>query len=230
MSIDELITIKDFSYSYGNNQVLKNLTLSIKKNSIHGILGDNGTGKTTLFNCTFNNLRFPNKIIIRDNCEKSIAYLESDSFFYSYMTGREYLQIVSKKNDEYINKWNTLFDLPLNEYASSYSTGMRKKLSILGILLLKKEIVILDEPFNGLDFKSGETVNYALQRLKQTNRTILLSSHILETLTKNSDRISILENGGILKTFEKNEFKQLDELIAEKFGNNIREVVNDLIR
>lgn len=230
MSFNEIITIKDFSFRYGSNLVLKNLDLSIEKGTVHGILGDNGAGKTTLFDSIFNNSKFPNNINIPLNLRKSIAYLEAESFFYSYMTGKEYLEIISKNNIEQFNKWNELFELPLNDYVTSYSTGMKKKLAILGVFLLQKDILILDEPFNGLDFKSVETINYTIQKFKGNGKTLLLSSHILETLTKNSDKISILENGGILRTFRREEFHQLDVLISTKFRDNISNIVSTLIK
>jgi len=230
MSINEIITIKDFSFNYGEKIVIKNLSLSVEKASVHSILGDNGAGKTTLFNSIFDNSKFADKIILDENARKSIAYLEAETFFYSYMTGKEYLEIISKSNLNELNKWNELFELPLDEYVTSYSTGMKKKLSILGIFLLQKDILILDEPFNGLDFKSVEIINYAIQKLKNIGKTILLSSHVLETLTKISDRISVLEDGVILKTLERDEFNQLDELVSKKFRENINSIVDALIK
>jgi ABC-2 type transport system ATP-binding protein len=230
MSDSQFIAIVNHSFSYGAKQALNNVTLSIKENSIHGILGSNGAGKTTLFNNIFHNQQFSHTIHVNGHCQKSIAYLESELFFYAYMTGNEYLQIISKSNNEHISKWNDLFDLPLHDYVTSYSTGMKKKLALLGILLLQKQIIILDEPFNGLDFMSSETVNHVIQRLKKINKTVILSSHILETLTNNSDRISILENGSVLKTFEKEDFDKLDKLVSEKYRSNIENVVDALLK
>lgn len=230
MSSQPLITIIHHSFSYGPKQALRDVCLSIQAGCVHGILGSNGAGKTTLFNGIFYNLKFSNSIQVRPDCQRSIAYLEAESFFYDHMTGNEYLRLVSNSQNEDIAQWNSLFDLPLHEYVSAYSTGMKKKMALLGVLLLKKQIIILDEPFNGLDFISCETVHHIIQRLKKTNKTVILSSHILETLTKNADRISILENGSILHSFEREAFDQLEKMVSEKYRSHIEGVVDRLVQ
>ncbi len=221
--------IKNLDFSYGNKSILKNFSLSIKEGTVHGILGGNGAGKTTFFNLLFGTLPSSHAGITDIN-RYDIAYLETDMFIYSYMTGAEYLELINEKNTKNVKEWNIIFELPLNDYAHNYSTGMKKKLLLLGVLLLNKKIVILDEPFNGLDLKTCEVIHYIIQRLKAVGKTILLSSHILETVIQNADEISYLEEGRILKTFDKSSFSELKQLVKSKFINDVVPRIDDLIQ
>lgn len=230
MEHPKIVEIKKLSFSYSSKKVLNDLSLAFEEATIHGILGDNGAGKTTLFNLIFDNLSFTDQILFaNEEDRKNIAYLETDTFFYSYMTGSEYLKLLVQFNKSDVEKWNKIFELPLNEYVHSYSTGMKKKLSILGVLLLNKKIIILDEPFNGLDLKTCEIINYIIQRLKQIGKTVILSSHILETVINNADKISFLEFGTITKTYDKTEFTSLTDFVKTKFKNNIAFEIDTLL-
>ena len=97
--------------------------------------------------------------MVHETVGKAIAYLQSDAFYYPYMTGSEYLQIMAGgKLETEMAAWNKHFNLPLNEYVHRYSTGMKKKVGLLGVLLLKKDLLLLDEPTNGLDLETVEFV------------------------------------------------------------------------
>jgi ABC-2 type transport system ATP-binding protein len=96
--------------------------------------------------------------------------------------------------------------------------------------LLNKKILILDEPFNGLDLKTCEVLHFILQRLKQTGKTILLSSHIMESITLNADRISFLEKGSVLRTYEKHEFDELTGFVRSRFKEEVHTKIEGLIR
>ena len=97
----------------------------------------------------------------------------------------------------------------MKKYIDSYSTGMKKKIALTGTILLDKPFLILDEPFNGLDFESVEILYSVIKDLKNNNKTILISSHILETLTNTCDRIGILKNGMIENIFSKSDFPEM---------------------
>lgn len=223
-----LFELKNFSFSYGVQPVLTDFSFVLKEGTIHGILGDNGAGKTTLFNLLYGTV--PSDTMELSAIDRTqISFLETDTYIYRYMTGLEYLFLINNENKQEIEKWNEIFELPLNDYAHNYSTGMKKKLLLLGVLLLNKKIVILDEPFNGLDLKTAEIIHYIIQRLKKTGKTIILSSHILDTVISNADVISYLENGRILRTFEKHEFDVLSEFVKSKFRNNVVSKIDDLI-
>ena len=104
-----------------------------------------------------------------------------------------------------------IFDLPLSQYAETYSTGMKKKLALTGILLQKNDFFILDEPFNGVDIQSNMLITAIIERLKAAQKTILISSHIFSTLNDTCDQIYVLRGGEIAQKVEKQDFQQLDE-------------------
>ncbi len=229
-----MLKINNLQAAYGDNQVLKNINLTCLPSEIHGILGMNGAGKTTLFrilygfkeknggSCMLNDQQLSNR---------DIAFLETSPFFYSYMKGKEYLDIVSMSNNNFdFEKWNQLFDLPLDDLIETYSTGMKKKLAFLGIISLDRPIMILDEPFSGVDVESNEKIFQILERLKSQGKTIILSSHILRSFTGVCDKISFLKNGLIVKTYEKREFAVLEKQLRNEIIEGMGTVLDELIK
>lgn len=149
-----MIEIKNLSKSFGNNLVLDNINMSFDTGCVYGIMGENGAGKTTLFQCILNFIHYKGSVLFPDHT--TIGYLPDTPFFYSFVTGREFLVFFIKSRNknasvEEINELNKKFALPLDEYASSYSMGMKKKLYLMALILQKSDFYILDEPFNGLD-------------------------------------------------------------------------------
>ncbi len=227
-----MIKIKNLSVNYGKKQVLKNMNLELDSNQIHGVLGLNGAGKTTFFNTLYGLKKIKSgKITVNDNKvqKKNIAYLETHNYFYPNITGMEYLSLFINPDFEII-KWNKLFDLPLNKIIETYSTGMKKKLAILGILKLDKSILILDEPFNGLDLETSRTLKLTLLKLKESGKTIIISSHILESLTTLCDKLHYLKNGIIQFSKEKTNFEGIDNEIFSELEKNKQEILSNLIK
>jgi len=181
----------------------------------HGFVGLNGAGKTTLLNTLYAFLKPKEGIItFQDRLleRRDIAYLEAENYFYTYMTGREYLGLFPAGTSDFsIESWQELFSLPLDEITENYSTGMRKRLALLAVLKLDKPILILDEPFNGLDLEGTYLLSLILDRLHERKKTIIVTSHIYETLTGCCDYIHYLVNGLIDQTFTKPEFARLYE-------------------
>lgn len=142
-----------------------------------------------------------------------MGYLLTNPTFLSYTTGREHLKLLcnarSIKIPDLDNK--NVFNLPLDQYATSYSTGMKKKLALLGILLQKNEIFILDEPFNGVDIQSNMMIVDIINQLKQSGKTILIASHIFSTLSTLCDSILVLDSGKISKTVYPENFHDLEQ-------------------
>ena len=101
--------------------------------------------------------------------------------------------------------------LPLDELIETYSTGMRKKLALLGILKQEKSIFLLDEPFNGLDLETNKILELIILKLKEKGKTIFLSSHIMDPLLSLCDQIHFLEHGQFIKTFAKSDFNRIEE-------------------
>ena len=228
-----MITISNLTISYNKDEkVIENLNLSLEDNLIHGIVGLNGAGKTTLLN-TLYGLKKPDTGTIQfDNIEinkKSVAYLVTENFFYSNITGKEYLSLF--KNNEFdIDRWNKLFNLPLNKIIDGYSTGMKKKLALLGVLKQNKPLMILDEPFNGLDIETCRIIRMILLRLKERNKTIIITSHIIETLTNLCDFIHYIEAGQIKYSRDKSGFSEFEREVFDKIENENIELINELIK
>jgi ABC-2 type transport system ATP-binding protein len=209
------ITNLDFGYRSAE-KILNGLSLQLVPGEKHGILGVNGAGKTTLFRLLSGQMK-PNAGTITHQDlplrREQVSFLEAEPYFYPYMTGMEYLRFINDQPDQ-IERWNSLFDLPLPHYAEEYSTGMKKKLGLIGVLLQEnRPLLILDEPFNGVDFESNEIIMSVLKQNYTSTRTVLISSHILPTLTRICQRISVLQNGCINRTYEQSEFGELEKMV-----------------
>lgn len=209
-----MIEIENLSKSFGQKTVLKNVNLRLEKGQVYGIVGENGAGKTTLFKC----------IAGLENCTGTISsdypilknhlgFLPTSPYFLSRITGREYLQLLCNARKVHIPDFEAknIFELPLNQYAETYSTGMKKKLALTGILLQPNDFFILDEPFNGVDIQSNMIITAIIQRLKALNKTVVISSHIFSTLNDTCDEIQLLREGTFVKKVAKADFQELDE-------------------
>lgn len=220
-----MIQIQQLNKSFGSNKVLKNIDLTFEKGTITGIVGENGAGKTTLFRCIAGMEDYEGNILSDVNPLKNkLGLLFTDPFFFPKITGEEYLRLMCNARDVKIDdfKSRNIFDLPLNQYAMSYSTGMKKKLAILAILLQENDCFIFDEPFNGVDIQSNIVITEIILKLKEMNKTVLISSHIFSTLNDTCDKIHLLQEGEIKRTVDKNEFSQLEaDMKAFAVGNKI---------
>ncbi|WP_336960311.1 ATP-binding cassette domain-containing protein [Chryseobacterium contaminans] len=209
-----MLEIKNVSVEFKNQKVLNNLNLSIEEGCILGILGRNGAGKTTLFESVYQSLPFSGNITWKNERlqRKQISYLETENYFYPYITGEEYLSYFSSKKENEIREIIGKFNLPLEKYVQYYSSGMKKKLALVGMLMLNKPINILDEPFNGVDFEGVHLLYDIIRQLKSENKVVIISSHIIETLFHTCDKIALLQNGSIQTIYNKEDFSQLNTL------------------
>lgn len=221
-----MIKIKELSKLFGNKEVLKNLSMEFSTGNVYGIVGENGAGKTTLFRCIAGLESYSGEIIsdvmpLKNN----LGLLLTEPFFFTMMTGREYIRLLcnarGKTNVDIDNK--NIFDLPLDQYASTYSTGMKKKLAITAILLQENEYFILDEPFNGVDIQSNIILTEIILKLKELNKIVIISSHIFSTLSDTCDEIHLLRKGEQIKSVNKTGFKDLEQEMKEiTIGNLIK--------
>ena len=228
-----MILIKNLSISYKKNEnVIEGLNLQMEENCIHGIVGLNGAGKTTLLNSIFG-LKRQNtgEVLFNDKkmTKKIMSFLPTENYFYPDISGKEYLNLFKNKEFD-TEKWNTLFLLPLDKIIYNYSTGMKKKLALLGTLKINKQIMIFDEPFNGLDIETSRVIRSVLLKFKDKGKTIMVTSHIIETLTNMCDYIHFLENGKIKYSVGKNEFKDFENEIFNSIEDKNRELINELIK
>lgn len=225
-----MISIENLVVSYKKGiHVIDLLDLEMQTGKIHGIVGLNGAGKTTLLR-VIAGLKTPNHGTVKAFGEmkfrKKIAFLETENFFYSYISGREYLSLF-KNNDFNNDSWNNLFTLPLDESIETYSSGMKKKLALLAVIRQNKPILILDEPFNGLDIESCGILRMLLIQLRE-KKTIIVTSHIIQTLTNLCDEIHYLEKGKISFSTESQEFDELEQNIFKTIENRHQTLIKAL--
>jgi ABC-2 type transport system ATP-binding protein len=210
-------------YTKGN-EVLKGLNLSLATGKIHGLVGLNGAGKTTFLNALYQFIRLSEGQIRYNGAplrRQDVAYLETENYFYPYMTGREYLQLFPSGQHGFdIAGWQQLFALPLDEVTERYSAGMRKKLALTAVFKVDKPVFILDEPFNGLDLESVHLLTMLLNQLRSRGKTVIVTSHIYESLTGCCDFIHYLHEGVIARSYAKDGFpllqKELQSLIEQR--------------
>ena len=220
-----MIKMNDLSKVFGDKEVLKNVSMEFSKGNVYGIVGENGAGKTTLFRCIAGLESYSGEIISDVTPLKNhLGLLLTDPFFFTMITGREYIRLLcnarGKTNLDIDSK--NIFDLPLNQYASTYSTGMKKKLAITAILLQENEYFILDEPFNGVDIQSNIILTEIILKLKELNKIVIISSHIFSTLSETCDEIHLLRKGEQIKSVQKSGFKNLEQEMKEiSIGNRI---------
>nr|WP_321248192.1 ABC transporter ATP-binding protein [uncultured Psychroserpens sp.] len=225
-----MIKIKNLSKFYGEKQVLNSIDLEFKKGKAYGIVGENGAGKTTLFRC-ISGLETHKGTISSDfkKLKDHLGLLLTEPFFFSKITGREYIQLLANSRQIKLSSIEdkNIFDLPLNQYASTYSTGMKKKLALTAILLQENSVFILDEPFNGVDIQSNLIITEIIKKFKELGKTVIISSHIFSTLADTCDEIYLMKNGEIIKKVEQIDFNDLEsEMKKFTVGNRVDKLLN----
>lgn len=217
----ELIYIKNLSKAYGKTRVLDNLSVSYESGKIYGLVGENGAGKTTLFSCIMGVTDYDGEI--RKFSKISVGYMPAESFFYSLITGKEYLEFCikakGKKMDaKAIDSLNKIFQLPLERFASDYSTGMKKKIALMALLLQENDLYILDEPFNGVDLYGCIQLKRIIRELKDKGKTVIISSHLINTLHELCDEIDFLDGHTIRKRYIQASVDEIEQDILDR-GN-----------
>ena len=217
----ELIYIKDLSKAYGKTRVLDNLSVSYKSGRIYGLVGENGAGKTTLFNCIMGVTDYDGEI--RKSSRMAVGYMPAENFFYSLITGNEFcIKAKGKKMDaEAIDSLNKVFQLPLERFASDYSTGMKKKLALMALLLQENDLYILDEPFNGVDLYGCIQLKRIIRELKDKGKTVIISSHLINTLHELCDEIDFLDGHTIRKRYIQASIDEIEQDILNRGNSNM---------
>ena len=213
-----MISIQGLFKKFGTNEVLKNINVTFDKGKVYGIVGENGAGKTTLFRCIAGLEDFEGTVTSSlQPVNNFLGLLLTEPFFFAKITGREYIQLLCNARTIQVDDIDSrnIFDLPLHQYASSYSTGMKKKLALTAILLQKNEIFILDEPFNGVDIQSNIVITEIIHKLRALHKTVILSSHIFSTLSDTCDEIHLLKSGELIRTVQKEQFPLLEAEMKE---------------
>ncbi|MEZ4955316.1 MAG: ATP-binding cassette domain-containing protein [Saprospiraceae bacterium] len=219
-----MLKLENINFHFGEKIIFEKLNLSFTEGQVHGIVGKNGIGKTTLFRNMAGiyrpqsgNLLFNDRPLKKDD----ISFLPTSPYFYPYINGGEYIKLVNGSISPKISQYADLLDLPLNQLIDTYSTGMKKKVAFLGAISQDRPVLILDEPFNGVDLESNEILKSIILKEKR-GRVLLISSHILSSLTNISDSIYFIQKGFIVDIYAKNEFTKLEAIIQ----NDIEEKIN----
>lgn len=208
--METILTIKNLNKRYGRIQALKNVSFEIKKGNVYGILGPNGSGKSTTLGITLNVVNatsgeyqwFDGALETHEALKKVGAIIERPNF-YPYMTAYENLKLVCKiKNINYSKIEEKLELVGLIERKeskfSTFSLGMKQRLAIASALLNDPEILILDEPTNGLDPQGIHQIRDIIKKVASLGTTILLASHLLDEVEKVCSHVVVLRKGEIL--------------------------------
>lgn len=217
----EIVKLENISKKFGDVTVLNNLSVSYSQRHIYGLVGENGAGKTTFFNCIMGFLDYDGNI--EKHADLRIGFMPAEPFFYPMISAYEHIEFCLKAkgvvvNRDEIGEMNQLFDLPLSRYASKFSTGMKKKLAFMSLLLQKNDLVILDEPFNGVDLRGGINMRKIIKSEKEKGRTFIISSHQIASLHEICDSIDFLANHCILKHYTDEPVEVIEEDILRVMG------------
>jgi ABC-2 type transport system ATP-binding protein len=229
-----MISITDLVACYGSRKILNHINWSLDSGMIHGLVGLNGSGKTTLLKTMYGLIKPVSGVMTLDEQpfnKRFISLLDTEPYFYHGINGSEYLSLF--KSDKAFNfiagEWALLFHLELTELIDNYSTGMKKKLALLGIIKANKPFILLDEPFNGLDLESSRVLTAVLKKMKEQGKTIVITSHMLETLTGLCDRIHYLKDGIIRKTYKPEDADTMKSEIFHELDRQIENKINQLL-
>ena len=208
-----MISISHLTRKFGDNIAVDDLCLDIPKGAMFGFLGANGAGKTTTLKMLMGLLQPTSGTAEIDGIDVTsdptaikarVGYLPDEVFLYDYLTGRQFLNFVadvynvdSSSREERINDLLNSFGLSdaANDYTANYSFGMKKKLALAAIVVHNPSLLILDEPFNGLDPQATRDFKNMLIKMSKEGTTVIFSSHVLEVVEKLVTHVAIINKG-----------------------------------
>ena len=211
-----MLTIKNLTKKYGDKVAVDNLSLEIAPGEIYGFIGHNGAGKTTTIKSCCGIIGFDDGEILIDGvsikdkpleCKGKMAYIPDNPDIYDFLSGIKYLNFIAdiygipkEEREQKIRKYADMFEITdsLGETISSYSHGMKQKLVIISALIHSPRLMILDEPFVGLDPKAAHTLKSLMAELCSQGGAIFFSTHVLEVAEKLCDKIAIIKSGKLV--------------------------------
>ena len=227
-----MLRIENLTKKFGDKKAVDSLSLHIEPGEIYGFIGHNGAGKTTTIKSIVGILKFDEGEILVDGmsvkenpieCKKKIAYIPDNPDLYEFMTGISYLNFIadiynvsSQDRTERIKKYGDLLELTddLAQPISAYSHGMKQKLAIISAWVHNPKLIIMDEPFVGLDPKSSHILKEMMRDVCEKCGAIFFSTHGLEVAEKLCDKIAIIKNGQLIKSGTMEEVKGDESLEA----------------
>ena len=234
-----MLRIENLTTTYGEKRAVDNLSLHIAPGEIYGFIGHNGAGKTTTLKAVVGILQFDKGEVfikgesIRKNplaCKQKIAYIPDNLDLYEFMTGIKFLNFIAdifgvpeEKRQERIRKYADLFEMTENlaQPIASYSHGMKQKLAIISAWIHEPKLIIMDEPFVGLDPKAAHILKQMMREICDEGGAIFFSTHVLEVAEKLCDKVAIIRNGQLIQSGTMQEVKgddSLEEVFLELEG------------
>lgn len=213
-----MLEINGLSKSYGSHKAVDNLNMNIRNGEIHGFIGHNGAGKTTTLRSIAGIMQFEEGNILIDGhsikeeplaCKKIMAYIPDNPDLYEFMSGIQYLNFIAdifgvdvSTRDERIHRYTDLFEITnvLDDAISSYSHGMKQKLAIVSAWIHEPKLILMDEPFVGLDPKASHILKQMMREFCDQGNAILFSTHVLEVAEKLCDRVAIIKDGKLIRS------------------------------
>ena len=229
-----MLRIEHFTKKYGESKAVDDLSLHIQPGEIYGFIGHNGAGKTTTLKAVSGIMNFDEGQIFIDGhsvtaepleCKKVTAYIPDNPDLYEFMTGIQYLNFIadifgvsSDVRAERIREYSQLFDLERNlaNPISSYSHGMKQKLAVISALIHAPKLVLMDEPFVGLDPVASHDLKQIMRKICDNGGAIFFSTHVLEVAEKLCDKVAIIKGGKLIKSGTMDEVKG-DESLENVF-------------
>ena len=235
-----MLKIINLSKSYKNKKAIENISIEVNKGEVFGFIGHNGAGKTTTIKSIVGIHNFEegdiliNSKSIKENsieCKKDIAYIPDNPDIYEFLTGIQYLNFIADifkvsktEREEKIKYYSEQFEInkALGDLISSYSHGMKQKLVIISALIHSPKVLILDEPFVGLDPKASFILKEIMREFCNNGGCIFFSTHVLEVAEKICDKIGIIKGGKLISYGKTNEVigdKSLENIFMEMIEN-----------
>lgn len=220
-----MLKINHFSKTYGEKKAVDDLTLHIRPGEIYGFIGHNGAGKTTTLKSVAGIMQFDSGEILIDGlsiqtdpigCKKKMAYIPDNPDLYEFMTGMQYLNFIgdvfgipAKERTQRIKELADAFEITgdLNQSISAYSHGMKQKLAIISAWIHQPQLILMDEPFVGLDPKAAHTLKGMMRQVCDRGGAIFFSTHVLEVAEKLCDKVAIIKGGKLIRSGTMEEVK-----------------------
>ena len=220
-----MLKIDHFTKTYGEKKAVDDLTLHIRQGEIYGFIGHNGAGKTTTLKSVAGIMQFDSGEILIDGtsiqkdpigCKKKMAYIPDNPDLYEFMTGMQYLNFVgdifaipADRRKQRIQELADTFELTgdLNQPISAYSHGMKQKLAIISAWLHEPKLILMDEPFVGLDPKASHILKGMMREVCNRGGAIFFSTHVLEVAEKLCDKVAIIKGGKLIRSGTMEEVK-----------------------
>ncbi len=224
----KMLKIQNVTKKYGEKCAIDNLTINIAPGEIYGFIGHNGAGKTTTIKAVAGLLDFEGEIYINGisvkkdpmACKRMIAYIPDNPDLYDFLSGIKYLNFIAdvygvgSERNEKIKELADAFGLTndLASHISSYSHGMKQKLAIIAAYMHSPKLIIMDEPFVGLDPKASHVLKEMMCRHCEMGGAIFFSTHVLDVAEKLCDKVAIIKSGKLVVSGSMEEVKGDDSL------------------